>query len=61
MPCRSGWCIAGRALIFPLLLGVTLWGALALLYASSANALFGAFLSGAFTLCGLAASLAPSL
>ena len=61
MPCRSGWCIAGRALIFPLLLGVTLWGALALLYASSANALFGAFLSGAFTLCGLAASLAVLL
>ena len=55
MPCRSGRRIVGRALIFPLLLGVTLWGALALLYASSANALFGAFLSGAFTLCGLAA------
>ena len=61
MPCRSGWSIAGRALILPMLLGVTLWGSLALLYASSANALIGGFLSGAFALCGLAASLAVFL
>ncbi|MDA0236795.1 MAG: DUF4105 domain-containing protein, partial [Proteobacteria bacterium] len=38
--------------------GVTAWGALALLYSSTTNALVSAVLAGAFLLCGLLTALA---
>lgn len=50
-----------RTLIFLVLLAVTLWGASALFYASTADAPTRSFLAGAFSLCGLATALAVML
>lgn len=50
--------IAGRVLLVFLVLGVTAWGALALLYSVGNNALVSALLAGAFLLCGLLTVLA---
>jgi hypothetical protein len=55
---RRVLCIAGRVLLVFLVLGVTAWGALAVLYSGSANALVSALLAGAFLLCGLLTALA---
>lgn len=61
MPSGSRRSVAGRALILLMVLGVTLWGALALLYASTANAPLRGLLCGAFSICGLATALAVAL
>jgi len=55
---RRALCIAGRVLLVLLVSGVTAWGALALLYSSTTNALASAVLAGAFLLCGLLTALA---
>ena len=55
---RRVLCIAGRVLLVLLVSGVTAWGALALLYSSTTNALASAVLAGAFLLCGLLTALA---
>ncbi len=55
---RRVLCIAGRVLLVLLVSGVTAWGALALLYSSTTNALASAVLAGAFLLCGLLTPLA---
>lgn len=55
---RRALRIAGRVLLVFLVLGVTLWGALALLYAGDTNAVVGALLAAAFLLCGLLTALA---
>ena len=55
---RRVLCIAGRVLLVFLVSGVTAWGALALLYSSTTNALVSAVLAGAFLLCGLLTALA---
>ena len=57
----SGWRIAGRALVVPIIIGTTLWGALALLYTSELNAQMGGLLVGAFSFCGFASALAVVL
>lgn len=57
----SGWRIAGRALVVLIIIGTTLWGSLALLYASQLNAQMRGLLVGAFSLCGLASTLAAVL
>lgn len=58
MPRRAVLCIAGRFPLLVLVSGVTAWGALALLYSGTANALFSAVLAGAFLFCGLLTALA---
>lgn len=55
---RRVLCIAGRVLLVLLVSGVTAWGAMALLYSSTTNALVSAVLAGAFLLCGLLTALA---
>ena len=61
MPCRPGRCVvASRVLAFLIVLGATLWGTLALFYASTVNPPRGLF-CGVFTLCGLVTALAVVL
>lgn len=50
--------VAGRVLLVLLVLGLTVWGALALLYAGPSMALAGLMLAGAVSLCGLLTAFA---
>lgn len=61
MPHVSGRCLAGRVLILVVVIGTTLWGALALRYANNPTAPTSVLLVGAFFLCGLATALAVVL
>jgi hypothetical protein len=50
--------VAGRVLLVLLVLGLTVWGALALLYAGPSTALAGVMLAGAVSLCGVLTAFA---